>query len=220
MHVKSEGYKPTYLESLGKAETANALSHGIALLAACIATPYLLWQASRSTNSLMFPACVVYMLAMIAVFACSTISHALLDPQRKRIVNIYDQATIYLLIAASYTPFALRYFPEAGWLTVLMWLAAIVGFCSKTFWQMRVDGIVLATYLVPSLMPIVILPRLMSQLSRFEAALVIVSGACYLAGTPFLMYSHKRWFNHLIWHVLVILATAGYFSIIYNFASH
>jgi len=85
---------------------------------------------------------------MVAVYAASTLSHAVPRPAWRRTFRNLDQACIYVLIVGTYIPFALEYLRFGWWwlFLLLMWTAAVVGFLSKLLFSHRIDAVTIWSY--------------------------------------------------------------------------
>ena len=96
-------------------EIANSISHGVALLAAISAVPFLIVSASHLSVA-SFIGAIVFGGTMVFLYLTSTLYHALPQGRAKRVFLKLDYGAIYLFIAGSYTPFALGALNGAwGW---------------------------------------------------------------------------------------------------------
>src|SRR5438552_13166134 len=87
-------------------ELANSISHGIGFCAALIGAPILLLEARRGSPGF-FLGTVIFVTAMSVLYLGSTLYHAWPQRRGKSILQIVDHSAIFLLIAATYTPFTL-----------------------------------------------------------------------------------------------------------------
>ena len=114
-------------------ELANTVSHGIGLIAAVMAAPVLLFAASARGDSRFFVGSVIFTITMVGVYLGSTLYHAWPPTPRKSLLQLVDHSAIFLLIAGTYTPFALG--PLAGAygsaLLALVWAIALFGIVVK-----------------------------------------------------------------------------------------
>src|SRR5690554_2077505 len=112
-------------------ERANYMTHGLALLMSIAATYVLLRKAIIAEDGWAIFAYALFGFGMIACMGSSTIYHYVQAPVRKAKLRHFDHASIYLLIAASYSPFTLILLREEeywGWLLfALVWVIALVG---------------------------------------------------------------------------------------------
>ena len=91
-------------------EIANSISHGLALLAALIAVPFLIVSAVRHDDLLNVIGASVFSATMVVLYSTSMLYHALPTVRAmraKKVFQILDHSAIYLLIAGTYTPFTL-----------------------------------------------------------------------------------------------------------------
>src|SRR3989454_12398108 len=113
-------------------ELANSISHGIGLCAALIGAPILLLEARRSTPGF-FLGTVIFVVTMSMLYLGSTLYHAWPQTRGKSILQVLDHSAIFLLIAGTYTPFALG--PLHGFwgstMLIFVWTFAIFGVVMK-----------------------------------------------------------------------------------------
>ncbi|HOI80554.1 MAG TPA: hemolysin III family protein, partial [Petrimonas sp.] len=112
-------------------EKANYLTHAAGVLMALVATVLLLRKAILADNRWAMLAYAIFGFGMLACMLSSTVYHFVQEPGRKVKWRHFDHASIYLLIAASYSPFTLILLREErfwGWLLFgLVWIIALVG---------------------------------------------------------------------------------------------
>ncbi len=121
-------------------------------------------------------------------------------------MRAWDQGTIYLLIAGTYSPFIWQGSPE-GWTTPIMlavWSAAFWGFYLKVVASYRVDTSSTVTYVLLGWLPA--LP-LIARTPTVCFAWMLLGGLSYTLGILFLIRSHHAWFTHSLWHISVILGS-------------
>src|SRR5437899_8060825 len=123
---------PKWTESTGE-ELANTISHGIGLAAAMIGTPILLLTAFHHGSISFFIGTIIFTVTMLLVYIGSTVYHAWPQTRVKSILQVIDHSAIFLLIAGTYTPFALGPLRGAGGLTMLgiVWTLALFGVVMK-----------------------------------------------------------------------------------------
>jgi hemolysin III len=88
-------------------ELANSLSHGLTLIAALMGGPYLIAQATRRADAALVVGTSLFCATIVVLYLASTLYHALPAGRAKRVLRVIDHASIFLLIAGSYTPFTL-----------------------------------------------------------------------------------------------------------------
>ena len=202
-------------------EIANVLTHGVGFLLSLAATVHLINQVRNQSDARIL-ACGIYCASLIMVFSASTLSHLCYDLGWRQRFRTLDQASIFLLIAGTYTPFAVVYLYQGWWCAVLiiMWGIALLGIARVAYVRdlPRKDKILFGVMgLIPS--------ATLGELSRLAPTAVIcgilLGGACYSVGTIFLRLSGSVRFTHAIWHVLVVLGSScHYWSILAAISDH
>lgn len=198
-------------------ETANSATHGIGLALSIVGAAALIAAACLHGNAWHMAGCSVYAATLIAVYAASTLSHLVRERRLRRLFRILDQAFIYLLIAGTYTPFALAYLRTGWWwlLSASVWSLALGGFLSKTVWRHRIERIAVWAYVVLGWLPHLAMERVVEQLP-FEVFWWLLMGALlYLVGIVFLKLDRKVPYFHAVWHVVVIAASFCYYMAIF-----
>ncbi|MEX0817959.1 MAG: hemolysin III family protein [Pirellulaceae bacterium] len=197
-------------------ELANSLTHGAGLLLS-LAGAGVMVSAMQASNTWVQLSAMVYVASLVAVYALSTLSHAVQAMPHKNRLRAWDQGTIYLLIAGSYTPFIAAFVPpgQAAVLTAAMWLAAGFGFWLKVVANHRVIAFSAWSYIALGWFPAV------AFVGRIPLACVmwmVLGGVSYTVGTVFLKLDTRVRYFHAIWHILVIIASACHFHAILTYA--
>ena len=194
-------------------EVANALSHGLGLLLALASLPVLAaagWLPARPGGVL---GTSVFAVTMMLVFLSSTVYHALPPGRAKAWLQLVDHAAIFLFIAGSFTPFALRNLDSTqGQLGfALVWVLALTGIVCKVCG--RLQGALRSTLLYVALgwvAAAAALPTL-EVLTAQEIALIAAGGAAYMVGALFFLLDHRLRFSHFIWHLFVLAGSGCHF---------
>lgn len=192
-------------------EPANAITHGVGFLFSLPAANHLMRTASQHSTAL-FIACSVYSTCLLAVYGVSTLSHSFYDLKWRRRFRTLDQAFIFLLIAATYTPFATLYLLDNRGILLLvgMWFLAWGGACRVLFVR-ELPRREKLFYGILGLLPSLVLNELWRKSSTEIVAWITIGGACYLAGVPFLCRSVSMRFAHAIWHMFVMAGSACHY---------
>jgi len=194
-------------------EWSNALTHGIGTMLSVAAAAYLLRRLEPLDDPVVDLGCGVYAATLVAVYACSTLSHLFRRPGLKRAFRVLDQAFIYLLIVGTYTPVAVIYL-HGGGLSVLlgaMWCVALAGFFSKTLLRHRIDSISTVAYVVLGWMPVLAARWAWELVPRGPLLLFFVGGLCYTLGVVFLLFDTRVRYFHTVWHLMVMAGSAAHF---------
>src|SRR5262252_2522195 len=88
-------------------EIANGISHGLGLLLAITAVPILVLAAMKAGSAHFLVGVSVFGGTMVLLYLASTLYHSLTHEAAKRFFRLLDHSAIFLLIAGTYTPFAL-----------------------------------------------------------------------------------------------------------------
>lgn len=185
-------------------EAANLLTHGLGLILSIAATVVMMWTVvGRSTSTVI--ACGVYGLTLILLYGASTLSHTFHDLEWRRLFRMIDQACIYLLIAGSFTPFAVIFLGHGWWWLILvaMWVLAVAG----VFLALRLrnlSGAAKITYGLLGWLPAVSLWELHQRAPLEMLVWLLAGGFFYSSGTIFLRLDQKMRYLHALWHVFVI----------------
>ena len=131
-----------------------------------------------------------------------------------------DQGCIYLLIAGTFTPLALKYLSGGWWWLLLatMWTIAIVGFCSKVLLAHRVEAVSTAAYVVMGWLPVIAAKPMIAAAPSTCLWMMLAGGLCYTVGTIFLTFDRKALYLHAIWHICVIAGSAVHYFAILQYA--
>jgi hemolysin III len=204
-----------------KEELANALTHGFGLVLSVFGALVMVASVLNSGDPWRAVGCAVYLASLVAVYLMSTLSHSFVDPRRRKLFRALDQGTIYLLIAATYTPFSLAYLRTGPWWLLLgaMWTVAIFGFLSKVLFAYRVDSVSIWTYIVLGWMPVVAVPSILPLMPMAALWGMLLGGICYSIGTIFLICDQKVPHFHALWHLFVIAGSACHFVVILLFVA-
>ena len=198
-------------------ERANYLTHGFGVMMSLIATAVLLSRAMAAQDSRALLAYLLFGLGMIACMGSSTLYHYVQAPVLKSKLRHFDNAAIYLLIAASYSPFTLillHDIPFWGWfIFVLVWLIAFTGIYISFRPLKRNSHLKTASYVLMGLIVLIAFKPLM-EVARAQDVIdsviwLIIGGVFYIAGAV-IYATAKREFVHAIFHVFVLLGLASH----------
>jgi hemolysin III len=164
-------------------------------------------------------AAIVFASAVAVMFGVSALYHRVTwRPRPRRWLARVDHASIYLLIAGTYTPFALLALDGAWRVVVLttVWAGALVATVVKVAWVDAPKVAAAATGLVLGWVGVVALPQLADRTGAGGTALVLAGGVLYTAGA--IVYALRRpdpaprvFGYHELFHALVVAAVACHY---------
>ncbi|MFZ3377730.1 MAG: hemolysin III family protein [Chthoniobacterales bacterium] len=203
---------PKRTQSAGE-ELANSISHGIGFITALVGTPILLLAALRHGSTRFLIGTIVFTSTMLLLYLGSALYHAWPQTRAKSILRVLDHSAIFLLIAGTYTPFALGPLRGVGGATILgiIWACAIFGVVMKaTRGPSRHPKLAMSLYLgMGWLVPITNHP--LAFAIPFPALIWLVAGGiAYTTGVLFFANDHLR-YRHFVWHLFVLAGTACHF---------
>ena len=197
---------------MSKEEIANTVSHGLGLLLAIAAVPVLVLSAMRVGSVRFLIGVSVFSATMVLLYLASTLYHSLTHEAAKYWCRIFDHTAIFLLIAGTYTPFALGVLRGPwGWsLLAAVWTLAIVGITLKIIRRTRHSRISIGLYVLMGWLALVAINPILALVPVPGILLILAGGIAYTSGLVFFA-AHRLKYNHFIWHLFVIAGTACHF---------
>ena len=210
----SEKQKVKYYSPLE--EKINVVSHAVGLVLSVLGIFLLVMHAALNGSALHIVSFAVYGVSLIVLYAASTFYHSAKRPELRSHLRVVDHASIYVLIAGTYTPFALITLNgELGWLVFgLSWGLAIAGVVLKLFFIGKFSLISTLMYVFMGWMIVFFINPLMDALSSDGVIWLVAGGISYTVGA--ILYSIKKIkFNHAIFHLFVLVGSFSHFVSIY-----
>ena len=197
-------------------EKINIISHACGLVLSVLALVLMLVRASQYGNLWHIVSASIFGASLIALYAASTIYHSAKDPQRRARLRVIDHATIYTLIAGTYTPFTLVVLNGGvGWMVFgASWAMAFTGITLKLFFTGRFNVLSTLMYVLMGWIIVFAISPLIENLSTQGLFWLFAGGVAYTTGA--ILYSIKKIkFNHAIFHMFVLLGSACHFVSVY-----
>ncbi len=198
-------------------EIFNAVTHGIAALFGVVGMIFLLDKALAGPDLQISEtvAYTIYGSSFIILFLSSTLYHGFSLSRFKDLFQKIDHASIYLLIAGSYTPYLMvTVGGTIGYIFLtIVWVAAIGGIIFEVVWTNRYPKLSTYLYLIMGWMGVLLIYPLYHSLHLNGIILLFIGGVFYSVGTIFYRMKRLSWM-HVIWHLFVMTgAIFMYFSI-------
>ncbi|MBI4390387.1 MAG: hemolysin III family protein [candidate division NC10 bacterium] len=201
-------------------EIANSVSHGLGLVAALAAAPFLVGDAVRWGGTGAIVGASVFAATMVLLYLASTLYHALPGSRAKRVFQAVDHGAIFLLIAGTYTPFTLGVLRGSwGWtLFGLVWGLAAVGIALKAVGRLRHPILSTLLYVGMGWLILIAIRPLWLRVPTAGLLWLLAGGVAYTAGLAFFAARGVR-YSHLVWHLFVLAGTACHFFAVLWYAA-
>jgi len=192
---------------------ADGVVHVVGFGCGLVAAVILIVLASHYLTAAQVAAVAIYSSGLLAMLGISATYNLLPVSRFKWWLRRLDHSAIYLLIAATYTPFIVQM--KASLFTVALlvgvWAAALIGIVLKIVLPGRFDRLAIVLYLVIGWSGVMVYDSLVSSLSTLTFALIAAGGVMYSLGVIFHVWERLR-FQNAIWHSFVLLGAACHYS--------
>lgn len=197
-------------------ERINILSHVLGFVLSIVALVLLVRHASINGDVWHVVSFSVFGVSLMILYAASTVYHSARNIQFRRKMRIVDHASIYILIAGTYTPFTLVTLNGfSGWMIFgITWGMAVVGIVLKLFYTGKYDAVSTLMYVFMGWIIVFAIEPLIDNLSSDGLFWLVAGGMAYTTGA--ILYSIKKIkFNHAIFHVFVLVGSFCHFVSVY-----
>ncbi len=186
-------------------ERLNVLTHGIGAAFAVTALTQLAVMASLYGTVWHIVSFSIFGAALLILYTASTVYHSVQNPTAKRVLQRIDHASIYILIAGTYTPFTLVAIRGAlGWTVFgIIWGCTLLGILIEIFRRTRVDWLETLCFIFMGWLAIIAIKPLCTVLPVGGIVWLVLGGLLYTGGTIFYL-AERLPFNHAIWHLFVL----------------
>ncbi|MDI7861300.1 hemolysin III family protein [Rhizobiaceae bacterium n13] len=192
---------------------ADGIVHGIGIVLALVGATVLIFYATVWSSHGAIIAAWVYGLGLVLCLSISFSYNIWPVSRTKWMLRRLDHSAIFLLIAATYTPFLQRGIDDPHILLMLIaiWAVAIMGVVLKCAFPGRFDRLAILLYLAMGWSGLLMAPSLAERLPTTTSVLLIVGGVIYSLGVIFHVWERLR-FQNAIWHGFVVTASAVHYS--------
>lgn len=197
-------------------EKLNIITHALGLVLSIAALILLIIHANKYGTTRHIVSFTIFGASLILLYSASTFYHYVQKPELRRKLNILDHASIYVLIAGTYTPFTLITLKGPwGWTIFgITWGIALIGIFFKLFYTGRFDKISTTAYVAMGWIIIFAIKPLVENLPLNGLYWLLSGGIFYTVGA--ILYSIKKIkYNHAIFHVFVLLGSFSHFMAVY-----
>ena len=192
---------------------ADGIVHGIGVVLALIGATVLIFYATLWSSHGEIAAAWIYGLGLVIALSVSFTYNMWPHSRTKWILRRFDHSAIFVLIAATYTPFLERGADNPLILALLVgiWLVAIAGIVVKCVFPGRYDRLAILLYLAMGWSGLFAVGPISTYLPTVSLALIVVGGVIYSAGVVFHVWERLR-FQNAIWHGFVVAAATVHYS--------
>lgn len=203
-------------------EIFNMVSHIVGGGIGVIATVLCVVFAAMHKNVYGIISGSVFGVMMIVLYTMSSIYHGLRPNTAKKVLQVIDHCSIYLLIAGTYTPFCLCslriYNPALGWTVFgIIWGLAALGVILNAIDLRKFRTVSMVLYIGMGWCVIFTVRIIIEVLGTVGFLLLLAGGVSYTVGAIFYGIGAKKRYIHSVFHLFVVLGTILHFLCILLF---
>lgn len=208
-------YNPTEVEHY-----ANVFTHGLVIIPSIIGAIYM---SSYSKTSDQFRTSIIYGISLILLFTVSTLFHLFSLCQHRTSASTWrnffhycDRATIYVFIAASYSPWLLLRSTNSAvgqYMIAIVWISAGFGIAYQLIFHEKYKLLEVVFYLAVSILPSIVVIDMVDTSGLNELA---IGGGFFLTGILFFKSDGVIPFAHAIWHLFVCMGAFTHYYAIFT----
>ena len=192
---------------------ADGIVHGIGVFGGLVAATVLIVLTTVYATGFEVAVVSVYVAGLLAMLVLSATYNLWPVSRAKWVLRRFDHSAIYVLIAATYTPFIMELKNSIFAMALLIgvWCLAIVGIVLKLVLPGRFDKLSVGLYLAMGWSGFVLYDAVVAALPSLALWFVVAGGALYSLGVIFHAWQRLR-FQNAIWHCFVLLGAACHYT--------
>lgn len=192
---------------------ADGIVHGVGLALALVGATVLIFYAMVWSSNGEIAAAWIYGVGLVLTLAISFSYNAWPVSRTKWYLRRLDHSAIFILIAATYTPFLQRGADDPLLFAMMIgiWVMAAVGIFLKCAFPGRYDKLAILLYLAMGWSGLLVADTVASHIPFASTLLILIGGVIYSAGVIFHIWEKLR-FQNAIWHGFVVAAAAVHYS--------
>jgi hemolysin III len=202
---------PTCIETPAE-RWANVITHGLGIALSIAAIAVLTTYAALHSDAVRLVTAAVFGSTLLLMYTASTCFHGARHEKVRHWFKVCDHASIYALIAGTYTPFLLV-IVRGGWgwsLFGTLWGLTLVGSFLKIFFVDRFEPLSVGIYVAMGWIALLAIKPFLALMPAGALAWILAGGAFYTFGVIFFLWERLR-FNHAIWHLFVLAGSICHF---------
>lgn len=197
-------------------ELAHSLTHGLGAGLSGAGLVLLVIRSAQHGDAWHVVSTAIFGATLVLLYTASTLYHSFRSERTKQVLQKFDHAAIFLLIAGTYTPFVLVTLRGPwGWsLFGVVWGLAVAGVTLK-FWlagRFRLASTLI--YLAMGWLVLVAIKPLLAALPAGGIKLLLAGGLCYTGGAGFYLWKRLP-YHHAVWHLFVLAGSACHWAAVY-----
>jgi hemolysin III len=196
---------------------ADGVVHGIGILAGVVAATVLVVLTAIHAGARDILGVSIYVAGLLSMLVLSATYNLWPVSPTKWVLRRLDHSAIYVLIAATYTPFIMELKDSVFAIALLVgvWCVAIFGIVLKLAWPGRFDRLSVGLYLALGWSGMMLYDSVVAALPQMALWFVLAGGALYSLGVIFHAWQRLR-FQNVIWHCFVLLGAACHYTAVLN----
>ena len=202
-------------------ERFNSISHLVGTVLTLVGFGALITVAIQQNKWQIYLSFITFGLTLVLMYSFSTIYHSFSNKKIKTIFQKLDHIAIYLLIAGTYTPFALVTLYDSKGILILIteWVLVLIGIVLELKVKKRIEALQLTIYLLMGWLIAIDFTALQANLSSTGIFWLVFGGIAYTVGVIFYVLDGKKTLKHAhgIWHLFVLIGSLSHFISIIAF---
>ena len=196
-------------------EIWHAITHGVGLALSIAALTIMVAYSSQSGSTISVLASVLFGTTLIILYGSSTLYHAITHHELKKKFQQFDHASIYILIAGSYTHVTLVSLGDTLGYSIfaVVWGVSIIGIYLKFAYPGRFEKLSLVLYLLLGWLIVIAIKPLLEVMAPGGLWMLLIGGLFYTFGVIFYVWDSLP-FNHAIWHLFVMAGSISHFLMV------
>jgi hemolysin III len=192
---------------------ADGVVHAVGIIFGLIAATVLVVLTAVYASTLDIVAVSIYVAGLLSMLVLSASYNLWPVSRTKWVLRRFDHSAIYVLIAATYTPFIMELKDSVFAIALLIgvWCVAIIGIVLKLAYPGRFDRLAVGLYLALGWSGMMLYDSVITALPQMALWLVLAGGALYSLGVIFHAWRRLR-FQNVIWHSFVLLGAACHYT--------
>ena len=204
-------------------ERMNTITHVVGAILGVTALVLCVLEAASKGNTWGVVGSCIYGVSMIALYCVSSVYHGMMPGTGKKVMQVIDHCTIYLLIAGTYTPVVLSairpVFPALGWgLFAFVWTLAVVAVVLTAIDLKKYNVFSLACYIGIGWAILPFMKQTVQVLTMPGFLLLLFGGIAYTIGAVLYGIGGKKKWMHSVFHIFVVLGSGLQFLSILGYA--